>query len=201
YIFFLSALFVMVSGFVSYYFNTELDKWLRWTAMDIIRNRYRGRYSFEWPSLVINYMMAKGFCCGVKSFRDFEKAKRWKRMYKVDGKTRKLPIPLSCCRVDDHFPRGIPRDVECTKTPTKTNSFIQDGCSRWIGDVASEYEGTVKYWTIGILLLLGSHLFGEGAVAGIPLLGGGYNLIALARLKLPTNFAFRLLFRPIPNNP
>ncbi|CAD5119991.1 unnamed protein product [Dimorphilus gyrociliatus] len=82
-------------------------------------------------------------CCGLKSYKNFETSKTWKKIYRISNTTVNSKIPASCCRLrdSDKFPDN-PKEViftkgeECILKATEASAYL-DGCWDKLRDEAS----------------------------------------------------------------
>jgi len=63
-------------------------------------------------------------CCGITDYKDFKLAKKWENTYTLNGKKIVAKIPLACCKLDDTFPEGVPKDPKCITDPNSSNAYI-----------------------------------------------------------------------------
>ncbi|KAL4229132.1 Tetraspanin 1 [Mactra antiquata] len=122
--------------------KSTLDGWISNPLVDTLEQSYTGTNGTDAFTLTINFVMHRFECCGIKSYKEFQNATKWKSSV---GKT--LEVPAICCT----------NGTICTTNPTKDNSYINTGCydavNEWLTDNSSILIG-VGAGVAGIQLIL-----------------------------------------------
>lgn len=94
-----------------------------------VKTKYAGPNAFNPESLLLNVIMIQLQCCGIKNYTEFMGAAAWNRTYEYRSNGRTVvsqqKIPITCCKRTGFF--QPPNDLNCTITPTASNSNIDTG--------------------------------------------------------------------------
>jgi len=100
-----------------------------------------------------DFMMSEMECCGVHSYKDFNKALEFKKYTNEEGDGQ--IIPEACCMLSDNNNRNAeqlakllfePKDPNCVSVPTVTNSYMNQGCY----DTVRSMFLKNYWWVIGV---------------------------------------------------
>lgn len=122
-----------------------------------IKTEYRGDNSSDAFSVLVNVMQMGLNCCGIENYTDLQVAKNWDREGDVylsdaggEGKGP-LQIPFSCCVMSKPFPSVSPKDLNCAKTPTAVNSWIEQPCLDKLLSYIMDYDELAGIGAAGFL--------------------------------------------------
>jgi tetraspanin-18 len=95
-------------------------------------------------TLMWDYTMVNAKCCGVDSYEDFKESKKWTQGNKI--------IPEACCVLEGDVLKLQPKDPDCTKRPSDSNSYWKKGCYNALLEFVREFKVTPVGIGIGLTL-------------------------------------------------
>lgn len=109
-------------------YKPQADQHTKTFLKETVEKYYTTESQRNAVTLSWDHIMAQMSCCGVDSYRDFEKARPFVDNVAIEGTG--YIVPPSCCKLQDQSnPLLIqPKDPNCPKNPRDDNSFLNTGC-------------------------------------------------------------------------
>ncbi|KAI0219747.1 hypothetical protein LSAT2_028724 [Lamellibrachia satsuma] len=144
YVFFVVLVFIGFLAVLIIFATKKVDESVKTEADKVLKKTYAGIDDFSVKSLTLNYFMITRKCCGMKDYRDFDKAEKWKKTRWMEIEGRRILItmmtPVACCKMEGKFPSSVPKDKNCTIVPTDENNNWNTGCNDKVTEALDKYR-------------------------------------------------------------
>ncbi|XP_071451071.1 tetraspanin-18-like [Hetaerina americana] len=147
FLFLILILEVTAGGLVVGYRKEAEDK-TRDFFKSTIKDYYAPKDKEDAVTLMWNYLMSQMSCCGVDNYQDFQTSEKWRLGSKK--------VPEACCVLVPDGPDPSlfkPRDPDCPKNPSATNSYYETGCYQVFLNWVNERTDIVLGVVIGLVLI------------------------------------------------
>ncbi|KAK2140339.1 hypothetical protein LSH36_1386g00015 [Paralvinella palmiformis] len=165
---------------VALFFSGALDGTIKSQMKATIRDNYisvddAGLWSLAWSAIMIKYE-----CCGVENYKDFNDAKKWKRVrtVTVNGASVNVTLitPLPCCKLQGESPDLEPIEQYCAYQPNDLINNWKNGCYEPLNDDLEPFYDTMVGAIAGVLVF--EFLCAVAAIAIAVYIQKGKNAVA-----------------------